>query len=103
LLVGHRGHGRGHRRREVPLPAGGRDVVDLLHVDLQVIGPLEDLPALTAGVGHEAALVLVTDVAEESAFLVEHILFLYKQQILFLSPFNLIFFDLRTFKLSDYD
>ena len=83
-MVGHRGHGRGHRRREVPLSAGGRNVVNLLHVDLQVVGPLEDLTALTAGVGHEAALVLVADVAEQSAFLVEHISFLYEEQILFL-------------------
>jgi hypothetical protein len=81
--VGHGGHGRGHRRREVPLPAGGRDVVDLLHVDLQVVGPLEDLTALSAGVGHEAALVLVAYVAEESAFLVDHILFLYKNNKFF--------------------
>jgi hypothetical protein len=58
--------------------------VNLLHVDLQVVGPLEDLTALTAGVGHEAALVLVADVAEQSAFLVEHISFLYEEQILFL-------------------
>ncbi len=82
LLVSHGGHCRGHGGGEVPLPAGCRNVVDLFHVDLQVVGPLEDLPALPAGVRHEAALVLVADVAEQSAFLVGHILFLYKQQIL---------------------
>ena len=64
LLVSHGGHSRGHGRGEIPLPAGGRDVVNLLHVDLQVIGPLEDLTALPAGVRHEAALMLVADVAE---------------------------------------
>ncbi len=62
--MSHGGHGRGHGRGEIPLPAGGRNVVDLLHVDLQVIGPLKDLPALPAGVRHEAALMLVADVTE---------------------------------------
>ena len=45
--------------------------MDLLEVDLEVVGALEDLSALRARVGHEAALVLVADVAEEGALEVE--------------------------------
>lgn len=43
----------------------------LLEVDLEMIGPLEHLPALGARMRDEAALVLVPDVSEEGALEVE--------------------------------
>jgi hypothetical protein len=45
--------------------------MDLLEVHLEVVRPLEDLPALRAGVGHEPALVLVSHVSEQRALEVE--------------------------------
>ena len=44
-------------------PAGRGYVVDLLHVDLEMIGALEHLAALAARMRNEPALVLVADVA----------------------------------------
>jgi len=79
--VGHGRHRSCHGRRlgqpgrrgcvERKPPAGRRYVVDLLHVHLEVVSPLEHLPALPAGVGDEPALVLVTDVPQEGALQVE--------------------------------
>lgn len=78
------GHGRDcgcHFRRlrsiggsvesERALPAGRRDVVDLLHVNLQVVGPLEHLAALAAGVWHKSALVLVPHMPKQRALKIE--------------------------------
>lgn len=52
-------------------PAGRGHFVNFAHVNFQVVGPLKDLPALSAWVRHKASLVLVPHVPEERALEVE--------------------------------
>ena len=74
LLVGHRGHGCSHSGRfgwigrqvesKISLAAGRGDIMNLFHVNLQVICSLEHLAALAAWVGDKASLMLMTNVSE---------------------------------------
>ena len=45
--------------------------MNLSHMHLQMVGPLEDLAALAARVGHKPSLMLVPDMPEQRAFQVE--------------------------------
>ena len=80
-MVSHGGHSCGHHWRlgrigsrgcvERKPAARGRYVVNLFHVDFEMIGPLKHLAALAARMRTKPALVLMPDVTEESALQVE--------------------------------